>query len=177
MSKSGIFVITPELQQVLDSVPEQNDPRSKLEPFKPYILRWRRQGKTYRRILQILRDECHVKVAFGTLHEFVKLRSRPRKPQPDIALEPAVVQSAQSSAAAVSPVERKPRLTSEEQQAARAALRASFDKPLFAEEKQPLFVRRPGPIRNLNNESLGEKQNASSIDANSGDGEKARANK
>ena len=149
MSKSGIFVITPELQQILDSVPEQNNPRSKLEPFKPYILRWRRQGKTYRRIAEILTNECKVSVSHKGVHKFVKRAARPRKPQPDLEIEPATVQPAESSSAAVSAVERKTRMTPEE----RAALRASYDQPLFpTEEKKPLFVRQPGPIRNLNNE-------------------------
>jgi hypothetical protein len=93
MPKPEIFVITPELQRVLDSVPEANDPRSKLEPFKRNILRWRRQGKTYRKIQQILRDECHFEVAYGPLYRFVKRRSRPRKPQPDLEIEPATVQA------------------------------------------------------------------------------------
>jgi hypothetical protein len=57
-----------------------------------------------------------------------------------------------SSGAAVQS-ERKHQMTPEE----RAALRASFDQPLFpTEEQKPLFVRRPGPIRNLNNEKRGE---------------------
>jgi hypothetical protein len=153
MAKPEIFFITSELQKVLDSVPEQNDPRSKLDPFRPYILRWRRQGKTYRKILQILRDECHTPVAFETLRQFVKSRSRPRKPQPDIDVETTTVQPDHSSSATGQSVERKPRMTPEE----RAALRASFDQPLFpTEEQKPLFVRKPGPIRNLNNETQGE---------------------
>ena len=175
MPKAGIFCITPELQRVLDSVPEQNDPRSKLDPFKPYILKWRRQGKTYRKIQQILRVECRMPVAYETLRQFVKSRSKPRKlVQPEIDLEPATVQSVESSSAAVSAVERKPRMTPEE----RAALRASFDQPLFpTEEKKPLFVRTPGPIRNHNYDRLGDKGNGGSIDTNSGDGEKTRTNK
>jgi hypothetical protein len=168
MPKAEIFFITPELQQVLDAVPEQNDPRSRLEPFRPYILRWRRQGKSYRKILRILRHKCHLKVAYGTLHEFVKLRSRPRKPQPNIDLEPASTQPVTTSSAAVLPEARKPRITVEEREAARAALRASFETPLFPEERKPLFERRPGPIRNLNNEALGEKGNGCSTDTNSG---------
>jgi hypothetical protein len=153
MPKSEIFFITPDLQQVLDSVPEKNDPRSKLDAFKPYILRWRRQGKTYRRIAEILTNECKVSVSHKGVHKFVKRAARPRKPQPDLEIEPATVQPVASSSAAVSSVQRKPRMTPEE----RAALRASFDQPLFpTEEEKPLFVRRPGPIRNLNNEKRGE---------------------
>jgi len=63
--------MNPELQRIYDSMPE-DEPRSRLDPYRELILRWRRQGRTYRRILQMLRDECRVKVAFGTLHEFAK---------------------------------------------------------------------------------------------------------
>ena len=154
---SGLFPMNPELQRIYDSMPE-DEPRSRLDPYRELILRWRRQGRTYRRILQMLRDECRVKVAFGTLHEFVQKRSRRRKVQPDLEMESATVQPVESSSAAVSPVELKSRLSPEERAAARAALRASYDQPLFpSEEKKPLFVRRPGPIRNLNNDKQGEK--------------------
>jgi hypothetical protein len=153
MPKSGIFFVTPELQQVLDNLPE-DEPRSRLDPFKPFILRWRRQGKSYRKIRQMLQVECKVTVHHETLRKFVKLRSRSRKLQPDLEIEPATAQPVESSSAAVSSVERKPRLTAEE----RAALRASYDQPLFpTEEKKPFFVRKPGPIRNLNNDKQGDK--------------------
>jgi hypothetical protein len=144
--------MTPEQLKALEDLPLE-DARSPLEPFKPLILRWRRQGRSYRKILRILKDECHIEVAYGPLYRFVKRRSRPRKPQPDLEFEP-VTQPVNSSSAAGSTVERKPRMTAEE----RAALRSSFDQPLFpTEEQKPRFVRRPGPIRNLNNETQGEK--------------------
>ena len=123
MPKAGIFCITPELQRVLDSVPEQNDPRSKLDPFKPYILKWRRQGKTYRKIQQILRVECRMPVAYETLRQFVKSRSKPRKLQPDIDLEPATVQPA------------KGRLSAEERQARLDFVRSLNSKTDLNEEQ------------------------------------------
>jgi hypothetical protein len=92
MPKSEIFFISPDLQQVLDSVPEHNDPRSRLGPFKPYILRWRRQGKTYRRIAEILTKECKVSVSHIAVLKFVKRAARPRKPQPDLEFEPETIQ-------------------------------------------------------------------------------------
>jgi hypothetical protein len=88
MPKSEVFFITPELQQVLDHLPAKR-PRSILDPFRPFILRWRRDGRTYRDIQQILAVECKVQVTYQMLFKFVKLRSRPRKPQPDIEFEPA----------------------------------------------------------------------------------------
>jgi hypothetical protein len=144
MPKSEVFFVTPELQHVLDNQPAK-PPRSILDPFRAFILRWRREGRTYRDIQQILAVECKVRVHHETLRRFIKRRSRPRKAQPDLEFSP------------VNPVETTdtvtPRLTAEERAAARAALRASYNQPLFPnEEKKPLFVRRPGPIRNLNNE-------------------------
>jgi len=127
MSKPELFFVTPELQQVLDSLPP-GTPRSKLDPLRPFILRWRRERRGYREIQQILRNECRVKASLSTLFHFVKSRSKPRKPiQPDVEMEPATVEPVDSSSATVLPVERKPRMTAEE----RAALRASFDQPLF----------------------------------------------
>jgi hypothetical protein len=132
MPKPEIFVITPDLQRVLDSVPEQNDPRSKLDPFRPYILKWRRQGKTYRKIQQILRVECRMPVAYETLRQFVKSRSRPRKPVgPEIEIEPAAVQP-NSHAAATS----GKRLTAEERQAQLEFIRSLSSKPALSDQPE-----------------------------------------
>lgn len=140
-----------ELQRIYDSVPE-DEPKSRLEPYRELILRWRRQGRTYHRIRELLATRCNVTVAYVTLYRFIKRCSRPRKAQPDLGFEPET-QPVNDSSGAVQSVERKPRMTPEE----RAALRASYDRPLFPnEEQKPLFVRKPGPIRNLNNETQGE---------------------
>jgi hypothetical protein len=152
MPKPTLFVVTDELRQVLDNLPAVA-PKSRLDPLRPIILRWRRDGRTYRNIQAILKNECRVVVCLETIRKFVKTRSKPRKPKPEIDIEPEANQPVNSSSAAVSPVERKPRMSIEQREAARAALRASFETPLFpTEEKKPLFERRPGPIRNLNNE-------------------------
>lgn len=85
--KQPVFAVTPELQQKLDSLPA-NEPRSRLEVFRPFILRWRREGRSYRRIQQILATECHTKVSFETLRRFVNRRTRPRKvAEPDLTVE------------------------------------------------------------------------------------------
>jgi len=126
MPKAEISFITPELQKVLDSVPEQNNPRSRLDPFKPYILRWRRQGKTYRRIAEILTNECKVSVSHKGVYKFVKLAARPRKPQPEIDLELATVQ----------PVAAKGRLSAEERQA-RIDFVRSLNSKTDVNEEQP----------------------------------------
>jgi hypothetical protein len=91
MPKPELFFVTPELQQVLDSLPP-GAPRSKLDPLRPFILRWRRQGRGYRQIQQILRDECRMKASLSTLFHFVETRSKPRRTQPDIDLEPPTAQ-------------------------------------------------------------------------------------
>jgi hypothetical protein len=152
MPKPTLFVVTDELRQVLDNLPAL-EPKSRLDPLRPFIMRWRREGRSYRMIQEILQNECKVRIHNETLRRFVKRRLKPRKPKPEIDLEPEATQPVNSSSAAVSPVERKPRMSIEEREAARAALRASFETPLFpTEERKPLFERRPGPIRNLNNE-------------------------
>lgn len=126
----------------LDSLPD--DPsRSRLEPFKPFILRWRREGRSYERIRQILRDECHVEVAHATLFKFVKLRSRPRA---KTGVDPVAVQTVESSSAAVSSVARKPRMSIEERKAQADAPRAQFAKPALPakpEDTRPLFDYDP----------------------------------
>ena len=91
MPKSGVFVVTDELRRVLDSLPA-DEPRSRLEPFRAFILRWRREGRSFSRIQQILADECHVKVSGEAVRKFVQSRSRPRKRKPEA--EPGVEQTA-----------------------------------------------------------------------------------
>ena len=70
------------LQQIFVSVPE-DEPRSRLEPYRELILQWRRQGRSYRRIQKLLSDKCEITIAYEPLRRFVKRRSRPRKPQID----------------------------------------------------------------------------------------------
>jgi len=145
MPKSGVFFVTPELQQVLDTLPE-DQPRSRLEPFRPFILRWRREGRSYERIRQILRDECKVTVAHATLFKFVKLRSRPRKPKHAFEIEPVVTQLMESPSAVVSTLARKPRMSIEERQAQADAIRAQFankPEPQPKAESKPLFEYDP----------------------------------
>ena len=85
-----VFSMKDELQQIFDSVPE-DAPRSRLEPYRELILRWRRQGRTYRRICRLLNDRCKVKVAYGPLYRFVQRRSRPRYLHPEAELQPATI--------------------------------------------------------------------------------------
>jgi len=94
MPKQTLFFVTPELQRVLDNLPE-DEPRSRLEPFRAFILRWRREGRTYRKIQEILAAECKVRVHHETLRRFVKRRAKPRKPKPELETEQALMVTTQ----------------------------------------------------------------------------------
>jgi hypothetical protein len=81
--------LSPELQQQFVDAPEDKS-RSRLEPYREQILLWRRRGKTYRRIRQILADQCKLTVGYGPLYRFIQRRSRPRKAQPEVQPDAAV---------------------------------------------------------------------------------------
>jgi hypothetical protein len=68
----------PELQLIFDTTPE-DEPKSKLDPYRELILRWRRQGKTYRKICDLLLERCNLKMNSGSLFRYIKRRSKPRK--------------------------------------------------------------------------------------------------
>jgi DNA-binding transcriptional MerR regulator len=133
--------IDEERQKVLDNLPAE-EPRSRLEPFRQFILRWRREGRSYKRIRQILHDECHVKVAHATLFKFVQRRSRARKAQPKSQAEPVVMTEYPTALPAPGPepsqttafiglrLQRSP----EELAAQREAIRAAYNKPVVPQE-------------------------------------------
>jgi hypothetical protein len=80
--------LSDELRRVLDALPAEPEPeRSRLDPFRAYILRWRREGRSYRQIQSILQNQCGVRIAYGPLRRFVIRRSRPRK-RVDVDTEP-----------------------------------------------------------------------------------------
>jgi hypothetical protein len=107
-----------------------DEARSPLEPFKALILRWRRQGRTYRSIQRILRKECHIEVAYGPLYRFVKRRTRPRKPEPDIEIERATVQPISQAATSGK------RLTPDERQAQLEFIRSLSSKPALSDQPE-----------------------------------------
>ena len=79
-----------ELLKRLENLPSA-EPRSKLEPLRVYILRWRQQGRSYRRIQRILREHCHMDVAYETLRRFVQRRENSRSTEPEpVAATPPV---------------------------------------------------------------------------------------
>ena len=71
--------LSEELVKRLENLPP-DEPRSKLEPLRELILAWRQQGRSYRRIQQLLREKCKVDVAYETLRRFVQRRQRPDWP-------------------------------------------------------------------------------------------------
>jgi hypothetical protein len=120
-----------ELLQLLENLPP-DEPRSKLEPFRAIILRWRRQGRSYRRIQEILREQCQTEVAYETLRKFVQRRQRPRASEPEPVATSAPVSTAAASDAAkphwhfdtdgprttgIATEEKRPRLSPEERAA------------------------------------------------------------
>ena len=148
MPKSEVFFVTPELQKVLDSWPA-DEPRSRLDPFRPFILRWRRQGRSYRKIQEILASQCKVRVHHETLRRFIRRRSRPRTIRPEVGVELAPIPTSQSASETL-PVAAKPRMSIEERRAQAEKLRADF-KPLFTpkEETKPFFDYDPDkPLTN-----------------------------
>jgi hypothetical protein len=145
MPKSGVFFVTDELQQALDNLPA-DEPRSRLEPFRVFILRWRREGRSYERIRQILRDQCKLQVSGEAVRKFVQLRSRPRKVQPEY--EPVVLtETLAADQARVPRLRRSP----EEIAAMREAAKSSNHNPAFQpeEETRPVFIYDPSkPLTN-----------------------------
>jgi hypothetical protein len=129
-----------ELQQVFDSVPE-DAPRSQLEPYRELILRWRRQGRSYRRICKLLTDKCGLKVGKTSLHEFVQRRSRPRKLHPEAEPQPATITPTPPDQADIRPRNRR---SPDELAAQREAIRAAYNKPVVpTEEPEEVFVYDP----------------------------------
>ena len=145
MPKLETFSVTPELQQVLDNLPA-DQPRSKLEPFRPFILRWRREGRSYERIRRILREDCHVYVSVSTLFKFVQRRSRPRKAQ----LAPEVED--ETRAAAAEQAIRLTRRLTDEERAAQVEFIRSLNQPTSEEQPKTCWdfdVDKPRTIQKL----------------------------
>lgn len=154
-----------KLQQILDNLP-QDEPRSRLEPYREFILKLRRRGRSYRRIRNILADTCAVQVSQTALVAFIKRRNRPRSIQPPVTELPPLEQP-----------ERKPmggreenvipRRSPEEIAAMRAAASAANHKPVFhLEEPRPRFEYDPDrPL--TNKKSQGDLNGSSRSNTNS----------
>ena len=115
-------------QRIADSVLD-DEPRSRLEPYREVILRWRRQGRSYRRICKLLGDKFDLKVGRTALHEFVWRRSRPRKLAPEPEIEQPTMLAPEPAQAAM-PVTK---LTAEER-AAQIEFIRSLNQPTLEEQ-------------------------------------------
>jgi hypothetical protein len=149
-----------EVQQIFVDAPE-DEPRSRLEPYREQILLWRRRGKTYRRIRQLLADRCSVSVSLAMVHKFVRNLSRPRKGQPEVRADEPVLPIALPPDQALA----RPRLSLEERIAQRDAIRAAFaNKPAVPrEDPRPVFTFDPSkPPTNKNYEQGGKSGDSNS---------------
>ena len=125
-----------EHQQIFETTPE-DEPRSRLDPFRELILRWRSQGKTYRRIITLLANRCDVNVAYGPLYRFVKRRSRPRKLKPEVELEMERPTAPPTPTFAPAPLPGK--LTPEERERQRTILKALREKSVVTPKEDDDF--------------------------------------
>jgi hypothetical protein len=134
--------MNPELRQVLDNLPA-DEPRSRLEPYREVILRWRRQGRSYRRMQKLLTDHCAIQVSTSMLFKFVKSRSRPRKPHRETEPQPPRIPSEpeQMNQLAVSGLH--PKLLPAEAARQRALLQALREKPVVIPDVRKRFVYDP----------------------------------
>jgi hypothetical protein len=126
-----------ELQRIFDSIPDE-EARSRLEPYRELILRWRRKGRSYRWICRTMNEKCGVTVAYGPLYRFVQRLSRPRKIQRDIELQPEPAQTEQ-------PVRPKghTKLSSDELAQQRSLIQDLRSKPVVVREVRKRFVYNP----------------------------------
>jgi hypothetical protein len=126
------------LQQIFDSVPE-DEPRSRLEPYRELILQWRRQGRSYRGIQKLLSDKCQITIAYEPLRRFVKRRSRPRKPQIETVTDlPAMTSPPEPGHPA------KPNLpVSAEEKAAQIEFIRGLNTPVIEEQPKPRWTFDP----------------------------------
>jgi hypothetical protein len=129
-------------------------PLSRLEPHREFILRLRRDGRSYRQIRTILAERCSLQISRNALFEFVKRRSRPRKhPVNHAALEhePAYPQAVSQQP---TPQDSWPKIrrTPEEVAEMRARARAANHKPTVKPEPPPIFIYDPTkPLTNRPN--------------------------
>ena len=130
------------LQRIYDSVPA-DEPRSRLEPYRELILRWRRQGRSYRRIQQLLAEKCNIQIAYEPLRRFVRRRSRPRSASVEGETEPP----ASSPPPGPKELARPGAKLSAEERATQLQLIRSLNKPALQEERKPRWTFDPDKPR------------------------------
>ena len=159
--------MNPEVKQLFVDAPE-DEPRSRLEPYREQILLWRRRGRTYRRIRQLLADRCSVSVSMAMVHKFVRSRSHPRKGQPEVQADESIPVTPVTGTAVVSEqVGMTRRMSQAEMIAQRDAIRAAHNnKPaIHREDPRPVFTFDPSkPPTNKNYEQGGKSGDSNSSD-------------
>ena len=125
--------MTPQELRALENLP-LDESRSRLEPYRELILRWRRQGRGYTRIRELLAEKCSVTISRQVLTRFIKRRSRPRKVQPDFEMEPSTMQRLESVSQAAASGKR---LSAEERAAQVEFIRSLNQKPVLEEQPKP----------------------------------------
>lgn len=128
--------MTPEEDRLYKSIePEAPvESLSRLEPHRDVILRWRRDGRSYRRIQRTLAGNG-ITIAIATLHKFVARRSRARKAGSDV---PQLPQNA---------VEHKPMGRQEENMQAHSSPERA-DDPRAAQREHMRKLKQQPVIQN-----------------------------
>jgi hypothetical protein len=70
------YPMNSDLDTILNNLPVK-PPRSRLEPHLALITEMRKRHRSYREIAQVLHDSCDLTVGVSTIHDFVRLRSKP----------------------------------------------------------------------------------------------------
>jgi hypothetical protein len=144
----------PKLEQILKNLPPAKT-KGRLESYREFILRLRRDGRSYTEIQQILTTKCGIQISVTGIFKFVHSRQRPRtatNPEPPQQQNPVHQQ----------PIEREEqpkvtrRWTQEEIEAMRAKARASAHKPTTQPKPKPLFHYDPN--RPLTNRPIDNKE-------------------
>lgn len=137
----GGLVLKEELQRIYDSEPE-DQPRGRLEPYRELILRWRRQGRTYHRIRELLAVRCKVTVAYVTLYRFIKRSSRPRKVKPELENELTIPQAVEHLPANP-PARKSGKLSAEDAAQQRVLIQTLRNKPVVVHEVRKRYEYDP----------------------------------
>lgn len=153
MQRFSADPMDPKLEEILAILPPI-ETKSRLVPYRAFILRLRRDGRTYRDIKEILANQCKVCISLNALYKFTKSRQRPRlavnpeTPQPDLTCRESVEREEPSKLAR--------RWTQEEIEAMRAKARASAHKPTTEPRRPPVF--HYDPTRPLTNRPPDDKE-------------------
>jgi len=68
--------LNDQLRQILENLGEK-PPRSRLAPYREFIVKLLQRKYTYRDIQRILREKCQIQVSISALHGFVRAHGKP----------------------------------------------------------------------------------------------------